>query len=85
MFEFLQNDILGPAGFGDARFISPDTTLKYKIRFENHVNATAPAQKVSISSVLDKDLDFRTFRIGSLGFGNFTFKPERSSSILQVT
>ncbi|WAR23260.1 hypothetical protein MAR_036929, partial [Mya arenaria] len=39
------NDMLGPDGYGPARFISKDLTLKYTIRFENDANATAPAQR----------------------------------------
>ena len=43
-----------------------------KIRFENDANATAPAQRVFITHDLDPDLDWRTFRLGSFGFGNVT-------------
>ena len=64
--------------------MSNDEELNYKIRFENHVSATAPAQKVFIKTKLDKDLDLRTFRVGSLGFGNFTYNPKSKSSTLQV-
>ena len=58
--------------------------MNYKIRFENFINATAPAQKVFIISDLDSDLDYRTFRLGPVGFGNFTYEPLKSSPIIQV-
>jgi hypothetical protein len=83
LFERIQNDIIGPTGFGDARFIAGDTLLDYKIRFENDPNATAPAQRVVIRHKLDVDLDPRTFRIGSFGFGNFT-KVQTPRPLLQV-
>ena len=58
--------------------------MNYKIRFENFINATAPAQKVFIISDLDSDLDHRTFRLGPVGFGNFTYEPFKSSPVIQV-
>ena len=61
-----------------------DTLLKYKIRFENDVNATAPAQRVVVDSVLDDDLDLRSLEFCSFGFGNHSFENERCTSIVQV-
>jgi len=66
------NDIIGPNGFGDDKWITPQT-LPYTIRFENVATATAPAQTVTITQNLDPDLDFRTFRLGSFGWGGLTF------------
>ncbi|XP_071964990.1 uncharacterized protein [Antedon mediterranea] len=68
------NDMIGPAGYGDARFLPTDEYLDYKIRFENDINATAPAQRVLVTTVLDDNIDIRTLRIGDFGFGNFTNK-----------
>lgn len=79
-----QNDILGPSGFGEARFIAADTRLDYRIRFENEANATAPAQLVTITTSLDEDVDMATFQLGDFGFGNFTFDSNSRSAILQV-
>lgn len=76
--------MIGPPGYGDARFISLKTPLNYKIRFENDPNATAPAQHVIILHTLDQDLDIRTFRITGFGFGNFTKKLSNSRASLQV-
>lgn len=76
--------MIGPAGFGDARFISPDSSLTYRIRFENEPNATAPAQRVIVKTVLDDDLDLRSFRIGTFGFGDFIRNITTPRAILQV-
>ncbi|MBY0589582.1 carboxypeptidase regulatory-like domain-containing protein, partial [bacterium] len=67
------NDILGPAGFSDSRIIPARQPLDYTIRFENISTATLPAQQVIIKATLDSDLDFRTFRVGSFGWGDFEF------------
>lgn len=68
------NDILGPDGYGDARWVGTDEALGYTIRFENDpVFATAPAQTVIITQTLDSDLDARRFRLGAFGFGDYLF------------
>lgn len=84
IFFLSQNDIIGPPGYGEARFISLTTPLNYKIRFENEANATAPAQHVIILHTLDQDLDMRTFRVTSFGFGNFTRKLTNARASIQV-
>ena len=81
----MQNDIIGPDGYGSAHFIPSDVTLDYKIRFENDPNATAPAQRVLIKHQLDDDLDVRSFRIGSFGFGDFTRDVTVRRAFLQVS
>lgn len=76
--------MIGPPGYGDARFISFNAPLNYKIRFENDPNATAPAQHVIILHTLDGDLDVRTFRIIAFGFGNYTRKLSNARAFIQV-
>jgi RHS repeat-associated protein/uncharacterized repeat protein (TIGR01451 family) len=66
------NDLIGPAGFGDAQFVSADQTLPYTIDFENLSSATAPAQQVVVTEQLDSDLDFTSFEFGDFGFGDTT-------------
>ena len=69
------NDIIGPAGYGDAHWVAQQTTLGYTIRFENDpLVATAPAQAVYITQQLDDGLDIRTFRLGTFGFGGHIFE-----------
>ena len=64
------NDILGPEGFGDERWIPATDTFAYKIRFENASDAAAPAQEVIVTQQLDADLDWRSFRVDDFGFGD---------------
>jgi RHS repeat-associated protein len=65
------NEIQGPVGYGDGRYISGVQVLEYKIEFENDPNATAPAQLVKITCPLDSNLDLGTFKVGTFAFGNF--------------
>ena len=67
------NDILGPDGFGEEKWITTDNSLDYTIRFENQPSATAPAQEVVITQQLDDDLDWRTFRVDDFGWGDLYF------------
>ncbi len=65
------NDIIGPGGVGEGRWIAAQSTLSYMIRFENDAEkATAPAAVVRITQTLDSDLDFSSFRLGTFGFGD---------------
>ncbi len=67
------NDISGPAGSGDAHFVTPTTTLPYTINFQNDpTKATAPAQEVVITQTLDASLDWNSFELGAFGFAPLT-------------
>jgi len=44
-------------GFGDQGFISLGATVLYTIYFENQPTATASAQEVIVTDVLDYNLD----------------------------
>ncbi len=69
------NDILGPDGYGEARWVPRDAPLPYTIRFENNAEtANAPAKDVVITQTLDADLDLRTFRVTSFGFGDRSYE-----------
>jgi len=75
------NDIIGPEGVGDSKWVSINDKLPYKIRFENDPDfATAPAVKVVVESPLDEHANIFSFRLGSFGFGSFVFEvPENST------
>jgi RHS repeat-associated protein len=64
------NELIGPAGFGAQGFIPSGRTLPYSIQFENKPTASAPAQEVIVTQTLDPNLDFTTFELGDIGFGN---------------
>lgn len=70
------NDILGPEGFGEERFVSNDDFLSFTIRFENQPSATAPAQEVIIVQEMDPDLDLRTFQLGEYGWSDLIFEQD---------
>ena len=63
--------MIGPRGYGPAGFVAAHLVFEYKIRFENEANATAPAQNVLIDHDINKNLDLRTFRLNSFGFGDY--------------
>ncbi|MCL4206398.1 MAG: hypothetical protein KJ000_28285 [Pirellulaceae bacterium] len=64
------NEMIGPAGVGEERFVADGTSLFYTIVFENLPAATAPAQEVFITQQLDPGLDFGTLSIQQFGFGD---------------
>lgn len=60
---------------GEERWVSASAPLPYTIRFENDPDlATAPALDVRITQIPDADLNPASFRLGSFGFGPFTFE-----------
>ncbi|XP_056016072.1 uncharacterized protein LOC125674175 [Ostrea edulis] len=77
------NDLVGPVGYGAARFISNNTEMTYKIQFENDANASAPAQRVFIEMKLDRKLDSRTFRLRGFGFGSYQKEMNARQSVIQ--
>jgi len=64
------NNKIGPSGFGPANFLALDRAFPYRIDFENDVRATAPAQRVDITDRLDPSLDWDTFQLMEIGFGD---------------
>jgi hypothetical protein len=68
------NDIRGPVGSGDQRYISGDDPLSYQVLFENLPAASAPAQRVEITDQLDTDaFDPSTVLFDGVRFGSTTF------------
>jgi hypothetical protein len=55
-------------GYGNQGFVTSGAWLIYTIRFENKTNATAPAQRVTVTDALDPKLDWSTFELMNLGF-----------------
>ena len=52
------------------QFVSRDRLLPYTINFENETNATAPAQQVLITDRLANLLDWQTFELTEVAFGD---------------
>lgn len=82
---FDPNNIVGPAGAGADEvpdiiapgqvrfdgFVAAGANYPYKIEFENQPTASAPAQVVHVTQMLDDDLDLSTFAFTGFGFGAF--------------
>ncbi|MCX6270147.1 MAG: hypothetical protein NTU44_02825 [Bacteroidetes bacterium] len=76
------NEILGPDGYGEQKFISSSKSLNYIINFENDPDfATAPAQKVVVTYQIDPHMGLSGIKLGDFGFGNlvFTVPPNTSN------
>jgi hypothetical protein len=70
------NDKIGFQGSGDGQFVSGEKPVAYTVFFENLETATAPAQEVVIEDQLDiETLDFNTFSLGEIKFGNTQIEP----------
>jgi uncharacterized repeat protein (TIGR01451 family) len=68
------NEKTGPSGWGPQGFIQAGT-VTYHIDFENDPKfATAPAQEVFVTDVLDEGLDLNTLTFLSFGFSNRVFQ-----------
>lgn len=64
------NTKTGPAGFGTNGFTTASGMLGYRVDFENETNASAPAEQVVITDELGGNLDWSTFRLAEVGFGD---------------
>ena len=71
--SFDPNEMAGPLGLGDPnteRFVKPGEWMTYTVYFENMTNATAAAQEVYVANPLSEWLDWSTFEMGEVSFGN---------------
>jgi hypothetical protein len=64
------NSLIGPAGYGPDGYIQDSGTFGYRINFENEPSATAPAQEVTITDQLSSNLNWSTFDLTEIGFGD---------------
>jgi len=64
------NQKTGPSGCGATGYVAPAGVLPYRIDFENEKTATAPAQVVVVTDQLDSNLDWSSFRLAEIGFGD---------------
>ncbi len=74
----------GPTGFSEERVVAGDQLLPYTIYFENMPDATAPAQQVRITDQIDPNLDWRTFRLREIGFGDRVISVPENRSFYQT-
>lgn len=75
------NEIYGPDGYHEEKWVSVNDKMPYEIFFENDPEfATAPAQKVEVVFPINDHLNMFSFRLVNFGFGNFIFDVPANSS-----
>ncbi|MCD4680908.1 MAG: T9SS type A sorting domain-containing protein [Bacteroidales bacterium] len=75
------NEIYGPNGYNEEKWVSVNDKLPYEIFFENDPEfATAPAQKVVVYFPIDDHLNMFSFRLVNFGFGEFLFEVPPNTS-----
>jgi hypothetical protein len=78
------NMIVGPSGNDMAGWITRAQKLRYNVHFENDSTLSiAPARTIIITQQLDSTINPSSFRLGSFGFGSFTFNPPENRSYYQ--
>lgn len=79
------NDKRGPAGFGLQRSLAPGAFMPYTIYFENLPAATAPAQEVRVTDLLDPAVfELATFAFAAVGFGDTSLAAPPGASSFSV-
>ena len=63
------NEISGPLGTGEGRYVLQGEWMNYTIYFENKTNATAAAQEITVTLPMDPGLDWSTLELGEIAFG----------------
>lgn len=67
------NEIIGPEGVGDKKWVSINDRLPYTVTYENDKSATAPAKFVKVVVPIHGKMDPSSFQLGSFGFNSLTF------------
>jgi hypothetical protein len=63
------NEKVGPAGWGEERFVPEDYPIHYTVRFENLPEAAAAAWIVDVTDQLSTDFDWTTLALDEIAFG----------------
>jgi uncharacterized repeat protein (TIGR01451 family) len=64
-------------------FVRAGEFIDYTIHFENMATATAPAQLVIITDVLDSNLDLSTLELGQIGFNGVTVNVPKGRQVFE--
>jgi hypothetical protein len=64
------NTLTGPTGYGSQNYVAGNSQFAYQINFQNATNATAPTQVAIVSNPLTNTLDWTTFQLTEIAFGN---------------
>lgn len=69
------NEIIGPAGFGDNRFVAADQEMGYTIFYENDsALATTAAQRVEVRQKIHPNMNPLSLQLKEFGFANLSFQ-----------
>jgi RHS repeat-associated protein len=79
------NAMIGPAGFGSADFVQDAGAYPYTVDFENSPTASAPAQQVTVTDQLSSNLNWSTFQLTAIGWGDFNLMIPAGSQYYQTT
>jgi hypothetical protein len=85
VFSLDPNEKAGPSGYGVNHSIPSDDLLQYIVYFENVDSATAAAEEVLLQDTLYIDLDWSTFELGEIVFGETTLIPPAQSQDYSTT
>jgi uncharacterized repeat protein (TIGR02543 family) len=66
------NEMVGPAGTGTNRALDAGEGYEWTIYFENRTNATAAASEVRVTQALSPQLDWASFEMVEVSFGETT-------------
>lgn len=79
------NDISGPPGIDDMRWIAAKDRMEYTVRFENDpAIATAPAQVVKVTVPVDPKVNPFSIQLSDFGWGPYTFHVPDNSTFYQT-
>ena len=79
------NEKAGPTGYGINHSIPLGNPLQYIVYFENLESATAAAEEVLVQDTLDVDLDWSSFTLGEIQFGETTLNPPQGAQSYSTT
>ncbi len=75
------NEMIGPDGQLDKKWMSTKDRLPYTILYENSIEASAPAKFIRITTPVEPKQDATTLQIGSFGFNSTTFSVKPGTSV----
>jgi RHS repeat-associated protein len=82
IFPVDPNEKSGPPGIGPDRIVVAGKELPYTVYFENLATATASAQEVFVADCLDRNLDWTTFRVREVEFGDVVVSNSDQNAVL---
>ena len=64
------NEVAGPLGVGEQRYVKPGQEMEYFVYFENAEDVDGTVLDIRVTNPLSKWLDWSTFKMGELVFSN---------------